>query len=173
MSKDKKQVGKPGSKKVAYIGFLVGLVVGAVLAGAAIISVMPAMMIVTEESTVSFDQTVEGLKKAIPEHGWVILGIRDMNKALAQHNVEFGPRVTLISLCQPEYAKSALTTDRYVSTIMPCTFSVWEGDDENVYLSRINMKVMARMFGGNIAKVMADTLANDQEQILAGLLRDK
>ena len=65
-----------------------------------------------------------------------------------------------------------MTTDRYVSTMMPCTFGVWQVDDDRVYLSRVNMKLMGRMFGGNIAEVMGGQVAQDEEKILAGVLKD-
>jgi len=54
--------------------------------------------------------------------------------------------------------------------MMPCTFSVWEGDDEKVYLSKMNMALMAKMFGGNIAKIMGKKVMHDEEKILQGLL---
>ncbi|RKY04309.1 MAG: DUF302 domain-containing protein, partial [Planctomycetota bacterium] len=82
------------------------------------------------------------------------------------------PRVKLIKLCNAEHAKSVLTTDRWVSCLMPCTMAVWEGDDGKVYLSEMNMGLMAKMFGGNIAKVMGGSVAREEKQILSGLLKD-
>ena len=52
----------------------------------------------------------------------------------------------------PAPEKSVLETDRYISTMMPCTFSVWEDDNGKIYLSRINMGLIAKMFGGNVAR---------------------
>jgi len=151
---------------------LIGLVAGAVLTGAVVVTAMPKMMIVTEESQLGFDETVAALEQAIPEHGWVVSTVSDMNKSMARHGVEFGPRVKLVKLCKPEYAQSVLTTDRHVSTLMPCTFAVWEGDDGKVYLSKMNMPLMARMFGGNIAKVMGGSVARDEHAILAGIVQN-
>ena len=94
-----------------------------------------------------------------------------MNKSMAKHGVTIKPRVKLVKLCNAEYAKSVLTTDRHVSTMMPCTFSVWDGDDGKVYLSKMNMALMAKMFGGNIAKVMGKKVVHDEEEMLQGLLK--
>jgi len=151
---------------------LVGLIAGAALTGAAVVTAMPKMMIVTQESQLGFDETVAALEKAIPEQGWVVSTVSDMNKSMAKHGVEFGPRVKLVKLCKPEYAQSVLRTDRYVSTLMPCTFAVWEGDDGKVYLSKMNMSLMAKMFGGNIAEVMGGRVAQDEEAMLAGIVQD-
>ena len=150
-----------------------GVLAGIVLCAVIMISAMPSMMIVTRECQLGFDETVAALVKRIPEQGWVISGGApiDMNKSMSQHGVEFTPRVTLVKLCNAEYAKSVLTTDRYVSCLMPCTMAVWEGDDGKVYLSEMNMSLMAKMFGGNISKIMGGKVVHDEEKILEGLLK--
>jgi len=158
--------------RFALLYVLVGLVAGAALTGAAVVTAMPKMMIVTQESRLGFDETVAALEQAIPEQGWVVSTVADMNKSMAKHGVAFEPRVKLVKLCKPEYAKSVLTTDRHVSTLMPCTLAVWEGDDGKVYLSKMNMPLMAKMFGGNIAKVMGHSVARDERTILSGIVEE-
>jgi len=160
-----------GAKSVA-IGALAGVVAGAVVCGLLIFTAMPSLMILTHESGLGFDETVAALEKSIAEQGWVVSTVSDMNKSMAKHGVEFGPRVKLVKLCKPEYAKSVLTTDRHVSTLMPCSLAVWEGDDGKAYLSKMNMGLMARMFGGNIAEVMGGKVARDEKAMLAGIVRD-
>jgi uncharacterized protein (DUF302 family) len=158
--------------RLCLLSALIGLVAGLLLTGAAVVWTMPKMMIVTQESELGFDETVAALEKGIPENGWVVSTVMDMNKSMAKHGVEFGPRVKLVKLCKPEYAKSVLTTDRHVSTLMPCTLAVWEGDDGKVHLSKMNMPLMAKMFGGNIAKVMGGSVARDERNILSGIIAD-
>jgi len=86
--------------------------------------------------------------------------------------VEFGPRVKLVKLCKPEYAKAVLITDRYISTLMPCTFGVWQGDDGKIYISKMNLSLMARLFGGNIARVMGGKVVVDEKKILGGIVAE-
>lgn len=163
---------KPESRRSWLVGGVVGIMVGALLCGSAIVIAMPRMMIVTQESRLGFDETVAALERAIPARGWVVSTVTEMNQSLAKHGVEFGPRVTLVKLCKAEYAKSVLTTDRHVSTLMPCTIAVWESDDGKVLLSKMNMPLMARMFGGNIAKVMGGSVARDEHVILSDIVRN-
>lgn len=155
--------------KAIVIGFLAGIVVFAVV----MVNKMPSMMIVTKQSTMSFDDTVAELEKRIPAQGWTISGGKavDMNASMAKQGIEFGPRVRLIKLCKAEYAKDVLTTDRYVSCMMPCTIAVWEGDDGNAYISKMNMSLMAKMFGGNIKRVLGGKVAGEEEEILSGILK--
>jgi len=163
---------KRQSVKYLLMGGLAGLVVGAVLCGLVIFTAMPSLMIVTHESELGFDETVAALEKSIADEGWVVSAVSDMNKSMARHGVEFGPRVKLVKLCKPEYAKSVLTTDRHISTLMPCSLAVWEGDDGKVHLSKMNMGLMAKMFGGNIARVMGGSVVRDEKAMLAGIIED-
>jgi len=158
--------------KSLVTGGLIGVLAGVVVCGLVVFAALPSLMIVTHESELGFDETVAALEKSIKANDWVVSTVSDMNKSMAKHGVEFGPRVKLVKLCKPEYAKSVLTTDRHVSTLMPCSFAVYEGDDGKVYLSKMNMGLMAKMFGGNVAKVMGGSVARDEKAMLAGIVRD-
>ena len=144
-------------------GFVAAIVLMVVL--------MPKMMIVTEPSRFDFEKTVSVLEASIEENGWVSPGTMNMNQAMARHGVEFSPQVRLIKLCKAAYAKDVLTTDRYISCMMPCTISIWEDDDGKVFISKINMGLMANMFGGNIKKVMGTDVVRDEKKILQGILK--
>jgi len=169
---EKTKANNPSNRRIWLTGGLIGFAVGAIVCLVAIFAVMPSLMIVTKESKLSLDETVARLEESIVANGWVHLGTRDMNKSLAKHGIELKPRVRLVELCHSEYAKSILLTDRYIATMMPCTFAVWEGDNGKVYLSEMNMGLMAKLFGGNIAKVMGGKVVEDEHRILSGLLKD-
>jgi len=174
MSEAKNETVTTKSNRKTWISGIVGLVIGFLLCGIIMFKAMPSLMIVTRESKLGFDETVAALEKRIPEHGWVVSGGKaiDMNKAMSEHGgVSFEPRVKLVKLCKAEYAKSVLTTDRHISCMMPCTMAVWEGDDDKVYLSEMNMALMAKMFGGNVAKIMGEKVVHDEEEMLQGLLQ--
>ncbi len=157
-----------GNKKWIYIN--AGMVIGAIFCGILIISIMPSMMIITKESKLGFDDTVATVQQRIKEQGWSVKGVSDVKDEINKAGYEFQPRVKIIKLCKAEYAKEVLTTDRFVSCLMPCSISVWEGDDGRVYLSEMNMALMAKLFGGNISKVMGGKVVQDEEKMLEGFL---
>ncbi len=174
MAEVSNQMTTTSNNRRVWISGVAGLVVGFLLCGIVMFKVMPSLMIVTRESSLGFDETVTALEKRIPEQGWVISGGKpiDLNKSMAKHGgVNFEPRVKLVKLCNAEYAKSVLTTDRDISCMMPCSMAVWEGDDGKVYLSKMNMGLMAKMFGGNVAEIMGGKVVHDEEKILEGLLK--
>jgi uncharacterized protein (DUF302 family) len=149
-----------------------GTVLGILLCGGLVAIMMPRMMLVTKESNLGFNETVAAIEQAIEDQGWSSPGTTDMNKAMAKRGVEFKPQVRLVSMCKAEYAKDVLTTDRYVSSLMPCKMAVWEGDDGKVYVSKMNTGLMGRLFGGNIAKVMGQSVGRDEEAMLKGIVRE-
>ena len=57
-------------------------------------------------------------------------------------------------------------------TLMPCAIAVYEGDDGAVYVSGMNMGLMGKMFGGNIAEVMGGSVADDERKILSAVIQD-
>lgn len=151
---------------------LVGLVLGVVLTGVAVWQAMPGMMIVEHQSKYGVDETVSRLQQAIKDAGWVSPGVRDMNKSMSKQGVVFDKKVRLVELCHADHAKSVLGSDRHVATLMPCAIAVYEGDDGKTYISGMNMGLMGKMFGGNIAAVMGGPVAEDERKILSTVIQN-
>ena len=150
----------------------IGLVLGVALTGVVVWQVMPGMMIVEHRSKYGLDETVSRLQQAIEDAGWNSPGVRNMNASMAKHGVTFDRQVRLVEMCHADHAKSVLTTDRHIATLMPCAVAVYEGDDGQVYLSGMNMGLMGKMFGGNIARVMGGAVADDERRILSSVVQD-
>jgi len=149
-----------------------GMLLGAVLIAVVAWQMMPKMMIVEHESKYGLDETIVRLKQAIEDAGWICPGVRDMNKSMAKQGVTFDKRVRLVEMCKAEHAKSVLETDRHIATLMPCAIAVYEGDDGKVHISSMNMGLMGKMFGGNIAKVMGGAVAADERIIISSVVKD-
>ncbi|MBD3265068.1 DUF302 domain-containing protein [bacterium] len=145
---------------------IVGLIAGIAITTVLVIVLMPGMMIVTKQSRFGFEETVTKIEQGIPAIGWASPGTTNMNKSMAKHGVEFVPRVHVIKMCKPEYAKEVLKSDRYVSCLMPCSVAVWESDDGKVYVSKMNTGLMGKMFGGTIAEVMGNKVSRDEHKLL-------
>jgi len=172
MAENENQVKTKLSRGVWFAG-AGGFAVGLMIAMVGVYFIMPSMMIVTAESNYPLEETVTRIENRANELGWVVSGGHavDMNKSLGSHGVDFEPAVRLVKICHPDSAKSILTTDRHISCLMPCTLSVWQSDEGTVYLSKMNIPLMAKMFGGNVAKVMGGKVSSDEAKILEGILR--
>lgn len=152
--------------------FVGGLVFGVILTGVLVWLVMPGMMIVTHESKLGFEDTIAAIQQAMDVEDWASPGTINLNKSMAKHGEQFDPQVRVIQLCKAPYAREVLTTDRYVSCLMPCTISVWEDDAGKVHVSKMNTGLMGKMFGGTIAKVMGGKVADEEKAILASVVKE-
>ncbi len=155
-----------------YLALVIGFVAGVVICGVLVVKLMPGMMIVKKKSLLGFEETVNRLEQSVKDNGWVAKEVWHLNQSMAKHNVEFKPRVSLVKLCKPQYAKEVLTTDRHISCLMPCTMAVWEDDHGGVWFSEMNMALMAKLFGGNIARVMGGAVVAEEKQMLKGIIED-
>lgn len=149
--------------------FLVGILAGVALSAVALWRAAPSLMIVTEPGAKGFDETVAAVQEALAAKGWKSPSTMDMNATLAKHGQELGPRVKVIQLCQPAYAREILETDRQVACMMPCSIAVWEDDQGAVQVSKINSGVIGKLFGGNISRVMGDKVSKEVDEILAAV----
>ena len=155
-----------------WIPFLSGLVVGGVLTGLIMWVSMPKMMLVVRQSRYdTIEETVQQLKAAIEANGWANLAIRDLNETMAKYGVHMDEQVRVVELCNANYSKKVLTTNSEVSTLMPCAWGVYKGEDGKIYISGMNMGLMGKMFGGNIAKVMGGMVSKDEKQMLKGVIQ--
>jgi uncharacterized protein (DUF302 family) len=154
--------------------FFTGLIVGIILTAIAVVIVMPKLMIPVHESKLSVDETVAALEKAILEKGWLIPKIYNIQNTLKKNGHEDMTELQIISLCQPDYAYDILThrdKDKLVAGIMPCRIAIYKGqEDGKTYIAEMNMGLMSKMFGGNIAKVMAN-VASEEAAMVAPLLK--
>jgi uncharacterized protein (DUF302 family) len=149
--------------KNKIITLVIGIVAGALLAGIAMVSVMPKMMIHERRSPLDYTETIERLATAVTNGGWIIAQKKDMQKSIAPYGKTIPP-VTLLKICQADYASRILNTDdaMYVSVMMPCTIAVYQKSDGKTYVSTLNTGLMGRLFGGVIAEVMAGPVSADE-----------
>jgi uncharacterized protein (DUF302 family) len=154
-------------KKLRLI--LIGVLLGAAVALAVGWHVLPGLMIKTEASNHNFDDTVAKIESEAVKRGWIVPEIYDMQYGLQTAGHDDMRRMKVISLCLPDQAYSILRDDynKRMSSIMPCRVGVFEAADGKVYITRMNLDLMSRMFGGKVEDVLTRV---DTEQDL--LLED-
>ena len=162
----------PEAGKSGFLGgFTFGLIFGIIITVVVGWLSMPGMMIVKHQSRYgSVEETCLKLKEAITANNWQCPAVRNMNKAMKKHGVIMDEQVRIVELCNAKYAKDVLLTNPEVSTLMPCAWGVYKGKDGKVYISGMNMGLMGKMFGGNIAKVMGNIVSKDEKKILSAVI---
>lgn len=153
-------------KRIFNLSFLFGLIAGLLLMAIFIVKMMPGMMINVHESKyATVEETVEALKVNVAANKWEEAGFRDLNKSMSKKGYTIHKQVRIMELCKANHATNILNSDPYISTMLPCALGVYEGKDGKIYISGMNVGLMGKMFGGNIAKVMG-TVSKEEHKIL-------
>jgi len=149
---------------------VVGFVAGILLTGIIGISLAPGMMITENESIYSFEETVERIQSEAAEAGWKVPAVHEIDNSVASGGFDVAP-VTVIELCKVDLAGQILSDadSRIVSSMMPCRVAVYEDAEGRVIVSRMNTGLVSKLFGGNIATIMAEA-TDETEQIVGSVL---
>jgi len=148
------------------IGMLVGaFVLGMLIMGLLLWSIMPSMMLSEHKSTLGFEETVAAINASAIEQGWKVPAVHNIQGSLHKAGHTDMGRATIIELCQPDYAYAILKNDdeKIMTAMMPCRIGVYEKSNGEVYVSTMNVGIMGMMFGGNIATVMGQVSKEDEE----------
>ena len=130
-------------------------------------------MVHEHQSPYGVDETVDKIISNAKSIGWVVSGVKKLDKSVKKHGGLDLPAIRLIDLCNAQHAGNILSHDneRYASVMMPCTVSVYQKSDGNTYVTHIRADKMGPMMGGEVAKVMKE-VAVDQDKLLGFLLKD-
>lgn len=153
------------------MSFLKGVVTGAALAGVVFWKAMPQFMLTIHKSRFSVDETVARLEASAKGNGWNVPKIYNIQETLRNAGFQDMRKIQILSMCQPKHAYQILTNDRdkKVAAIMPCRVGVYEDAHGDVYVASMNIGLMSKLFGGNIAKVMG-AAAKEERTIVGSVL---
>jgi uncharacterized protein (DUF302 family) len=129
---------------------------------------MPQMLL-ERESPLGFEETLARIEASAKELGWKVpkkwkVDFRgNMKRATGK---DIGPN-RVLKMCEPNAAVELLLQDRYkmLTAMMPCTIAVYEKSDGKTYVSMMNLELMGKMYGGDVA-TMAVKLAPQMDQML-------
>ncbi len=153
------------------LAFVIGIIAGAGFVGVTAWSMAPSLMLTEVESPYGVEETVakikEGAEKVNRERGtrWVSPSVKPLHKSIKKHGGPDLLPVMLVELCEPHHAGDILShdQDRIISVMMPCTVSVYQKSDGKTYIGHMNAGLMGSMFSSNVAKVMSEVNAQQQE----------
>jgi hypothetical protein len=94
-----------------------------------------------------------------------------MTESIRQQGGQLNREIQVVELCKASYAQDILSTNPEVSTLMPCAWGVYKDESGRVMISGMNMGLMGRLFGGNIARVISGQVAVDESAILAHVIQ--
>ncbi|HHE37176.1 MAG TPA: DUF302 domain-containing protein [Candidatus Cloacimonetes bacterium] len=158
--------------KKLTIGLVIGIIVGLVGMGILVWKMMPQKMLNVVKSQYNFEETVALLQEASYSNGWEVLHVYDIGDCLFNEGYDDQMlKVNVISICQSEYSYNILQDDenKKIAAIMPCRIGIYEDLEGDVYITRMNIGLLSKMFGGTIEEIMS-YVAKDDEKIIEDII---
>jgi uncharacterized protein (DUF302 family) len=129
---------------------------------------MGELMVHETKSPYGFEETVSMIAEGAKQRGWVVPKVHDFQQALLKYDQDDPGRIKVLKVCKPEYAARLLKRDenKFVSVLMPCSVSIYEKSDGHTYVAAMNMKLMSKLFLGDIGQMLS-VVAEEDRQILS------
>lgn len=151
-----------------------GALAGAFLTAAIILFTMRGFMIKKIKMNAPFEEVCSRLETAVgkvpgwgqPLPGWDFHGAVSKTRqfrTLARKKIYF--------VCKAEYASRIVEKFHHMGAMMPCTWSVYENDKGEVFIAKMNIGLMSKVFFGNIIGRTMGRVAREERQILEELQR--
>ena len=157
-------------KKLIYL--VVGLIIGAILMGTVVWNKMPGLMLLNMESRHDFQTTVDKIVIGAFDNGWEVINEIDIQERLISFDYGDILRMQIIEICHADHSYTIFQDDenKKVAALMPCRFAVYETHEGKVMISKMNIGLMSKMFGGVIQQVMGN-VADEEKAILKGVIK--
>ena len=125
-------------------------------------------------SPLNFDETVAALKSEITANGWTLVAAHDLSAAVAKNGQSILP-VTIIEACSGKYSVPLLKNDqtRYIASLLPCRVAVYQTQEGQVVISRVNIPAMAKQMEPAVSEVMLKANASFEPIIAKVLAKTK
>ena len=149
-----------------FFVLLIGFVLGLFVAVLATVLAMRRLMVVPHRSHRSFEETCAAIEEVVPRHegwGFPIEAWNFYETFLKKNLVPRGIRkLKVFFVCNAGLASKVISDTPSMAGIMPCSWAVYEMDDGSVWLSKMNIALMSKMFGGVIREAMTEVARMDE-----------
>lgn len=154
---------------LAFVFVVVGVIIGLLLASFAMTKHMISTFYVPGKS---FAEVDEKIRDIVPQfEGWSFpMPTWEFYRSQIAKGFEYDNirNMNIHFVCKPAHANTMLRKYPHFGGIMPCSWAVYETSDGKVYVSKMNISLMSRLYQGLIGRVMKD-VANTESAMLANL----
>ena len=141
------------------VTLIIGLILGLALALGVGVGMMRTQMLSARRSKRSFEDTCAAVERVVgaAEDWGMPIPAQNLLTTLEKHQLVPADlkQFRVFFVCNPKLASRMLTLNLPMAGMMPCSWAVYENAAGEVYLSKMNVGLMSRMFGGEIGSIMA------------------
>jgi len=149
--------------------FIGGFFIGIVVTGVLFVFLMRNYMIVYYKIPGNFEEVNEKVKKTIPEfNGWSFpiqpweFYKSQISKGFKYKNIK---NMVIHFVCKSAHANVILNKRPEFGGIMPCSWAVYEMTNGDVYIAKMNINMLSKMFTGTIRNIMQDVAETEKKML--------
>ncbi len=160
-----KKANKPYSRRKYWAAFAVGILWGVLITFICGFLYLRYSLIKVTPSRLEFMDTFQHLAANIPKQhpGWTV-----KPQTCVPPTAPDRSRLKIINLCNRKLAAELLRNpaDRKVSAMIPCAMAIYEAQDGQVYVAKLNVGLIGWLLGGNPGRIFPKVVAPDQQRML-------
>ena len=145
---------------------------GAAFFAGLMIIVMRRYMIRAYKMNAPFDKVCSAIEQAIKSvPGWGHpIPDWDFHAAVTKtHYFDNLKRKRIFFICKAEYANRIVDKFHHMGAMMPCAWAVYETQNGEVFISKMNIALMSKMFFGNVIGSTMGKVAREEHTMMARL----
>jgi uncharacterized protein (DUF302 family) len=149
-------------------------IVGFIIALVLFVAVMRRYMIIKHSINAPYDVVCDNIEKAVKSvPGWVHpMTDWNLHKAVSKtHCFDNIKNKRVFFICKAEYANAIVDEHHHMGAMMPCAWGVYETNNGDVYISKMNIGLMSLMFAGNIIGLNMGKVAKEEKLMFKELHR--
>jgi len=149
-------------------------IVGAVLMAVLFVVVMRKYMVSKFRINAPYEKVCENIEKAIKTvPGWGHpIPDWDFHAAVSKtHYFDNLTKKRIFFVCKAEYANGIVDKFHHMGAMMPCAWSIYETKKGEVYLAKMNIGLMSKMFFGNVIGTNMGKVAKEEHLMINELHR--
>lgn len=154
-----------------WIYFAAGIVLGMVILVILVSQAMQRYMIVEYRSNRTFEDTCKAVAETIeqfkdegwglPLDEWDAFSVFQLKRRVPGNF----RKLHIFFVCNADIASRILSHNRKIVGIMPCSWAIYELEDGTVWLAKMNVGLMSRLFSGVIGSGMKQVSKADEKML--------
>jgi uncharacterized protein (DUF302 family) len=163
--------------------FTLGIVIAAIAGFACgvfvFMLIMKKYMIAHYRIEGNFQEIEQAIKEVVPQfEGWSFpMPEWEFYKAQLAKNFTYNNITNMVMhfVCRSSHANKILKVDPNMGGIMPCTWAIYETKNSEVYIAKMNIGLMSKMYLGPIREIMTDVAKTEAAMLskINGIIKNK
>jgi uncharacterized protein (DUF302 family) len=121
-----------------------------------------SVMFDLRKTKLGFEETLSAIKTGAEKRGWKVGPMQDVQAQMKASGVKDAKRMKVLHLCPAGANEKIAKAGGSKMPPLPCRATLFEGQDGQLYVVRMNLNNLSKTLPGDLAKAMAEVGAEEE-----------